>query len=139
MINKYIRKPSSRRGQTFVFSLILTLCFGTVNGQYSSNSIYSLYGIGDLQTPSFAKQSGFGRAGVALKSDGFIHCCLFDQIEDVLKNWFAGKRSLVILEIDVKKMTSPVKYENFEGGLETFPHVYGPINIDAVVNVKFIK
>jgi len=77
--------------------------------------------------------------GGSLKSDGFIHCCLFDQIEDVLGNWFAGKHRLVILEIDAKKMTSPVKYENFEGGSETFPHVYGPINIDAVVNVKLIK
>lgn len=44
-----------------------------LSGQYSSNSLYSVFGIGDLVPNSFAKQSGMGRAGVALASDGFIN------------------------------------------------------------------
>lgn len=44
-----------------------------LSGQYSSNSLYSVFGIGDLVPSSFAKQSGMGRAGVALASDGFIN------------------------------------------------------------------
>lgn len=75
-------------------------------------------------------------AGDALSDDGFIHCCLFEQIEGVLLNWFKGKRDLVILEIDPELLLSPIKYENREGGLEAFPHVYGPINLDAVINEK---
>jgi len=71
-----------------------------------------------------------------LSVDGFIHCCLFEQIEDVLLNWFKGKHDVVILEIDTEILLSPVKYENLEGGLEMFPHVYGPINLDAVINEK---
>lgn len=42
-------------------------------GQYSTNSLYSIFGIGDLVPNSFAKQTGMGRAGVALASDGFIN------------------------------------------------------------------
>ena len=74
--------------------------------------------------------------GDTLSSDGFIHCCSLEQIDNVLENWFRGKRDLVILEINPEKLHSPVKYENLEGGEESFPHIYGPINIDAVVNVK---
>lgn len=74
--------------------------------------------------------------GDTLSSDGFIHCCLLEQIDSVLQNWFKGKRDLVIVEIDTENLISPVKYENFEGGQETFPHVHGPINIDAVVSEK---
>jgi len=75
-------------------------------------------------------------AGDMLSTDGFIHCCLFEQIEGVLLNWFKGKRDLVILEIDPEILLSPIKHENLEGGLEMFPHVYGPINLDAVVSEK---
>lgn len=74
--------------------------------------------------------------GDTLSTDGFIHCCFLEQIEGVLLNWFKGRCNLVILEIDPEILLSPIKYENLEGGLETFPHVYGPINLDAVVNEK---
>jgi len=76
--------------------------------------------------------------GDTLSSYGFIHCCLSEQIDGVLKNWFKGKHDLVIVEIDPEKLISPVEYENLESGKETFPHVYGPINLDAVVNEELI-
>lgn len=57
-----------------VLSLLLLLVQPACSfGQYSSNSLYSVFGIGDLISNSFAKQSGMGRAGVALASDGFIN------------------------------------------------------------------
>ena len=34
----------------------------------------------------------------------------------------------------INKLTSPVKNENLEGGDELFPHIYGRINLDAVIN-----
>ena len=74
--------------------------------------------------------------GDTMSVDGFIHCCLLEQIEDVLLNWFKGKHDVVILEIDPEILLSPVKYENLEAGSEMFPHVYGPINVDAVINEK---
>ena len=76
--------------------------------------------------------------GDTLSIDGFIHCCLFEQIERVLLNWFKGKHDLVILEIDPEILHSHIKYENLEGGVEAFPHVYGPINLDAVINEKTV-
>jgi uncharacterized protein (DUF952 family) len=76
--------------------------------------------------------------GDSLADDGFIHCCTSGQIEGVLKKWFKGKENLILLKIDIDKLLSPIKYENLEGGVELFPHIYGPINTAAVVSEKDI-
>ena len=34
------------------------------------------------------------------------------------------------------KLTSPIREENTEGGDELYPHIYGPLNVDAVVSVQ---
>ena len=94
-----------------------------------------IFHITERSTWQEAKQNTFYE-GDMLSTDGFIHCCSFEQIEDVLLNWFKGKHDIVILEIDPEVLLSPVKYENLEGGQEMFPHIYGPINLDAVINEK---
>ena len=94
-----------------------------------------IFHITDKSTWRDAKHGSLYEGGT-LSIDGFIHCCFLEQIEGVLLNWFKGKRDLVILEIDPEILLSPIRYENLEGGLEEFPHVYGPINLDAVVNEK---
>ncbi|MDO9545593.1 MAG: DUF952 domain-containing protein [Pelolinea sp.] len=76
--------------------------------------------------------------GDTFSTDGFIHCCLLEQVEGVLKNWFDGKDNLILLEIDTEILLAPIKNENLEGGVELFPHIYGPINIDAVIAEKSI-
>lgn len=73
-----------------------------------------------------------------LAEQGFIHCCLDSQVEGVLKEWFAGAANLVVLEIDSDRLASPLKFENIAEGQEEFPHVYGPINLDAVVKANLI-
>ncbi|MFH0756778.1 MAG: hypothetical protein V2B15_05790 [Bacteroidota bacterium] len=64
-------------GRMVLFALpvlfMLVLKPATVHGQYSSNSLYSLYGIGDLVPNSSAKTSGLGRTGLALRSEGFLN------------------------------------------------------------------
>jgi len=95
----------------------------------------NIFHITEQSTWQEAKHNTFYE-GDTLSVDGFIHCCLFEQIEDVLLNWFKGKHDVVILEIDPEILLSPVKYENLEGGLEMFPHVYGSINLDAIINEK---
>jgi uncharacterized protein (DUF952 family) len=42
---------------------------------------------------------------------------------------------LVLLEIDPSVLQSPVVEEVPDGRGEAFPHVYGPIDVDAVVGV----
>ena len=67
--------------------------------------------------------------------EGFVHCSRRDQVVKVADVRFRGQKGLVLLCIDTDKVTAEIRYENLEGGRELFPHIYGEINIDAVVQV----
>lgn len=67
--------------------------------------------------------------------EGFIHCSTRDQVIQVANLRFRGQAGLVLLSIDTDKVTSEIRYENLEGGQQMFPHIYGELNIDAVVQV----
>jgi uncharacterized protein (DUF952 family) len=73
----------------------------------------------------------------SLAAEGFIHCSADEQqVQGVLERYFKGKTHLVKLVIDTAKLTSPFIYEWSPSTADTFPHVYGPINLDAVTEVK---
>jgi uncharacterized protein (DUF952 family) len=84
-----------------------------------------------------AKENGFYESP-SLKNEGFIHCSQEEQVAGVLERYFAGKTNLVKLVIDTDKLTSQFIYEWSPSTTDTFPHVYGPINLDAVVKVQAI-
>ena len=69
----------------------------------------------------------------SLASQGFIHCSTREQVLPVAQRYYAGQAGLVLLCIEEEKLTAPVRYENLEGGKELFPHIYGPLNLEAVV------
>ena len=71
----------------------------------------------------------------SLEAEGFIHCSQDHQVSGVLERYFAGKTNLVKLMIDTDKLTSRFVFEWSPSTEDTFPHVYGTINVDAVVDV----
>jgi uncharacterized protein (DUF952 family) len=71
----------------------------------------------------------------SLDKQGFIHCSTEEQVVPVANCIFRGQRGLVLLCIDEARLTASVKYENLEGGQRLFPHVYGTVNLDAVIKV----
>ena len=74
--------------------------------------------------------------GVTLDEQGFIHCSLRHQLRPVAEFLYGQTaEDLVVLRIDAGKLTAPVRFEVPEPGAEEFPHVYGPIPVDAVVEV----
>jgi uncharacterized protein (DUF952 family) len=81
-----------------------------------------------------ALRAGEYRAA-SLNEQGFIHCSTSEQVVPVANFLFAGHCDLVLLCIEVGKLEAKVRYENCEGGQDLFPHVYGSINLDAVVDV----
>lgn len=78
-----------------------------------------------------AKQSG-EYCGDTLASEGFIHCSKADQVIEVANYVFKGTQGLILLVIDENKVVSEIKYED-PGNNKLYPHIYGPLNIDAVV------
>ncbi|MDX1937558.1 MAG: DUF952 domain-containing protein [Flavihumibacter sp.] len=71
----------------------------------------------------------------SLKAEGFIHCSKEEQVAGVLQRYYAGQTNLVKLVIDTDKLKPSFIYEWSPSTADTFPHVYGPINTDAVVDV----
>jgi uncharacterized protein (DUF952 family) len=68
----------------------------------------------------------------SLKEVGFIHATSPDQTMDVIPR-FADQKDVMLLFIDVQKVTPPVRFEAARSGREgLFPHIYGPLNTDAV-------
>ena len=81
-----------------------------------------------------AKKNGIYE-GDTLKTDGFIHCSLPEQVVAVADYNFKGETGLVLLCIDNDKVNSEIKFEDLYDLGEDYPHIYGPLNIDAVVDV----
>ena len=81
-----------------------------------------------------AKQKGF-YDHPSLNEEGFIHCSQEHQVSGVLERYFAGKTDLVKLVIDTEKLTSKYIFDWSPSTHDTFPHVYGRINLDAVTEV----
>jgi uncharacterized protein (DUF952 family) len=68
----------------------------------------------------------------SLAAEGFIHCSTPDQVLDIANSFYRGRAGLVLLRIEPRRLRVEVCYENLEGGRTLFPHVYGPIEVDAV-------
>jgi uncharacterized protein (DUF952 family) len=69
----------------------------------------------------------------SLNTQGFIHCSTKEQILGTANAYFRGKKDLVILCIETDRVQAPIKYEHPEGDPRLFPHIYGPLNIKAVL------
>lgn len=70
----------------------------------------------------------------SLELEGFIHLSTESQWRATLARYFQGHHGLVLLHIDPVRLTSEVRYEAAHG--ERFPHLYGPLNLDAVVTIS---
>lgn len=69
-----------------------------------------------------------------LKAEGYIHCSLEHQVAGVLERYFAGRTDLVKLVIDTDKLKSRYVFDWSQSNTDTYPHIYGPINLDAVID-----
>jgi uncharacterized protein (DUF952 family) len=74
--------------------------------------------------------------GVPLADEGFIHASRGDQWQGVRDRYYGQvTEPLLLLAIDPDRLSAPVVEESPPGTEETFPHIYGPIDPDAVVQV----
>ena len=71
----------------------------------------------------------------SLDTDGFIHCSTSEQVLLPANAMYQGRQGLVLLCINADKLHPPLIYEDcYETGM-AFPHIYGPLNTDAVFAV----
>jgi|SRR5690625_379632 len=69
-----------------------------------------------------------------LDTKGYIDCSKGSQIEETANRIFSGENELLLLIIDLSTLSAEVKYETDRQTSEKFPHIYGPLNMDAVMD-----
>ncbi len=75
-------------------------------------------------------------AAPSLAEEGFIHCSKdIPQLIKVAARLYPAKTGLLVLDVDLDKLTSPLKQEPSRSG-EIYPHIYGMLNADAVVRER---
>ncbi|MGH8201436.1 MAG: DUF952 domain-containing protein [Steroidobacteraceae bacterium] len=76
---------------------------------------------------------------LSLDSAGFIHCSTVEQTLETANQFFTAQEGLVLLCIDTSKVEPEVRYEapacSGDQRAALFPHIYGPLNVSAVVQV----
>ena len=83
---------------------------------------------------SHAQQAGAYHPA-SLESEGFIHASSHEQIVRVANAFYAGRDDLLLLVIDPSLVHSPILLEPATDVADTFPHIHGPLNLDAVLSV----
>jgi len=75
--------------------------------------------------------------GLGLAEVGFIHCSRPEQVAGVHARFYAdGVEPVLLLTIDTDRLTAPWQFDDVPGEPLSFPHIYGPLNLDAVVAVE---
>jgi uncharacterized protein (DUF952 family) len=74
----------------------------------------------------------------AFEADGFIHCTDGEDavIEVGNRYYVSDPRSYVVLSIRCEDVEPPIRYEDPN---RVYPHIYGALNIDAVVAVRGVS
>ena len=74
--------------------------------------------------------------GATLDEVGYLHCSYAHQVEAVAGYVYGDlDGDLVLLEIDSARVPAEIRVEQVDGAPEEFPHIYGPLPVDAVVAV----
>jgi uncharacterized protein (DUF952 family) len=101
-----------------------------------------IYHIASRSAWSEARGRGDYRAE-SLETQGFIHCSTEEQVVPVTQQFYSGQHDLLLLVIEPALLEPDLKWEPPAEGApppgvaegDLFPHVYGPINLDAIVRV----
>ena len=78
----------------------------------------------------------------SLATEGFIHFSTDKQAIHVANAFYKWRTDLVLLVVDETRLKPKLKWESPAGPAadnisqeDLFPHVYGPVNLDAVTSV----
>jgi len=95
--------------------------------------------------------SGATYAPLRLPEDGFVHCSAGRDVTIAVANDYYADvgEPLLLLALDPARLTAELRFEaaapiagggrEHLGSAREFPHVYGPLNLDAVVGVGVLR
>jgi glutathione S-transferase len=97
--------------------------------------IYHLTSVSAWQQARSAGSYAESTRGLSLAEVGFIHCSSASQVPQVAGAYYRDVPDLVLLVIDPSRLAADVRDEDLDGQGQRFPHIYGPLNLDAVIAV----
>ena len=101
--------------------------------------IYHIATAGDWAKAQADGQYTTSTRGKTLAEQGFIHGSTAGQVEPVANMIYKGLPDLLVLVIDADLVQPEIRYEHVPGWDEPFPHIYGPLNANAVVEVRRLE
>jgi uncharacterized protein (DUF952 family) len=101
--------------------------------------IYHIATAADWAQAQAAGQYTTSTLGRTLAEEGFIHASTAEQVAPVANMLYQGRRDLVLLVLDTDRVRPEIRFEPVPGWDEPFPHIYGPLNTDAVVQTRRLE
>lgn len=95
--------------------------------------IYHIANAADWQQAQASGEYRKSTRGRTLEQQGFIHASTAEQVAPVANAVYVGDQGLLVLVIDETRVKPAIVYEPVPDWDKPFPHIYGPLNINAVV------
>ena len=74
--------------------------------------------------------------GLTLAEQGFIHASTASQAALVANAFYRDDPDLLLLVIDTDRVGPEIRYEHVPGQDLRYPHIYGPLNVSAVMEAR---
>ena len=98
--------------------------------------IYHIAEAADWERARRDGQYTISTRGRTLAEEGFIHASTASQVAQVADAYYRGVPDLVLLVIDTERVRPELRYELVPGQPDPYPHIYGPLNLDAVLETR---
>jgi len=98
--------------------------------------IYHIAAAADWEQARRDGQYTMSTRGLTLAEQGYIHASTAEQVAQVANAYYRGVPDLLLLVIDPERVGPEIRYEAVPGQDLPYPHIYGPLNADAVVQAR---
>lgn len=98
--------------------------------------IYHIATASDWERAQASGEYTTSTRGRTLAEEGFIHCSAADQVAGVANMFYEGLPKLLVLVIHATRVRPEIRLEPVPGSDKPFPHIYGPLNVDAVTETR---
>jgi uncharacterized protein (DUF952 family) len=96
--------------------------------------VRSIYKICPASAWREAERQGVYRGSADDARDGFIHFSTASQVRETARKHFSGQSGLFLIETDADALGDALRWEPSRNN-ELFPHLYGELDLGAVVRV----
>ena len=98
--------------------------------------IYHIAEAADWEQARRDGQYTMSTRGRTLAEEGFIHASTAAQVPLVAAAYYRDDPDLVLLVIDTERVGPEIRYEQVPGQADPYPHIYGPVNLDAILETR---